>query len=476
MREDSNSIQFNDSSPPEKVAENNDGCLETTQKPHQEFISSPTSPQTQTKLLTGTVAGQEISDSKVPNTLAVDESNNLQQQQFPTETQSRSDAAESPVITSVSFEIIFHAILPANASSKIQPVVLGSIPELGNWGNDSSSDTNGNINNKGVLLRQVSGTYWCSSVVQIVLPEAESVVEYKYALQDRSLMSKALFWSRSSVSWEGMAGEYDNRILLYQHKDQFDVWKTNSKYHVDKPDADSGRSFISAIVEMVGPSMKKNHEKDDDGDGTPNVQLVTEAVERYQSLLSQLPRLAKSALTVDFIATTAQAALNAGQPQPNKGTKEITARQQRYMNQQFLFLFIMLAFHGSSRGNRPQLLSQFPSAKMIECLRYFDIRMLPDNIDPNWAVTALAAHNSSGFGRESVEWIRLFPLISVLGKRWMLGIKHARVNDCGNTVNEQDLEIFVTAVKENVIPMITKTDAETRVAILKVCHTSLFLH
>ncbi|CAG8684031.1 13298_t:CDS:2, partial [Funneliformis mosseae] len=109
-------------------------------------------------------------------------------------------------------KIIFHVHFPKVHVG--DPVIVGNIEELGNW------------NEPKVILKQHNKkhtSYWYSDPIQIPNVRFQVTVRYKYAVYS---------YNNLHLEYEG-SGPDDDRELDIQRQ-QFDIWKNNSAYRINK--------------------------------------------------------------------------------------------------------------------------------------------------------------------------------------------------------------------------------------------------
>ncbi|CAI2175317.1 7490_t:CDS:2, partial [Funneliformis geosporum] len=132
-------------------------------------------------------------------------------------------------------EIIFRVHLPKFRHG--EPVVVGSIEELGNW---EKPKVKLKQYKKNVWNYTSSYSYWYSEPIRVPIKRFKEIVEYKYAV------------STNNLQFEGI-GPRDNRVLEIQRQN-FDIWKSNSHHFISKFDY----MFLDVIYESATLENIKN--------------------------------------------------------------------------------------------------------------------------------------------------------------------------------------------------------------------------
>ncbi|CAG8538237.1 13244_t:CDS:1, partial [Acaulospora morrowiae] len=172
-------------------------------------------------------------------------------------------------------EITFHVHMPNRFDRSLQPLVLGSVRELGTWCYPV------------VKLRQndTNSTYWFSDPVKICIKDHP--IYYKYALylpkKDQSLfdiLGDNVLGS-STIVMEGNS-EPCNRLLSYRGF-QYDVWKTNDAKKLYSPDLNKDYKFVDVVYESV------------------TSENIKEKIMEFQMLLKYHPSLTADAVDMALI-------------------------------------------------------------------------------------------------------------------------------------------------------------------------------
>ncbi|PKK68874.1 hypothetical protein RhiirC2_867041 [Rhizophagus irregularis] len=166
----------------------------------------------------------------------------------------------------------FHVHLPHQISGMGEPILIGSIPEFGEWTEPK------------VKLRQLkrnfqSYTYWYSDPIKIPIERFHNaVIQYKYAIKKGNRKNKDI----SPFIYEG-SDEKDNRVLE-MYKNQFDIWMMSNKYQrISNERIYNDYMFL----EIIYNSVNSNNFKD--------------AILEYDNILKKNRELTRSVTRFEFI-------------------------------------------------------------------------------------------------------------------------------------------------------------------------------
>ncbi|CAG8516315.1 4944_t:CDS:2 [Funneliformis mosseae] len=153
-----------------------------------------------------------------------------------------------------SIEIIFHVHLPKIRYG--EPVIAGSIEELGNWREPK------------VKLKQYNNRVWKHTSYWYSEPIRIPINRYKYAVY--------LY----NFKFEGF-GQEDDRVLDIRSNNTFDIWKRNSTYNINQI---TDYMFLDVIYESV------------------TLENIKDITLDYSSILEQHHELTLSVTNIQFIS------------------------------------------------------------------------------------------------------------------------------------------------------------------------------
>jgi hypothetical protein len=251
-------------------------------------------------------------------------------------------------------KIQFHVHLTSNISGMGEPIVIGSIPELGDWKEPK-------VKLRKQYIRAYS-TYWCSEPVKIPIKSfQDTVIKYKYAIKRGNKKNKNL----SPFFYEGY-NENDNRVLE-MCKNQFDIWMNDQ--------ASNERINDYIFLEVIYNSVNQDNFKD--------------AILEYDNILKKNPGLTRSVTNFDFIDR-------------RKYEKSIHKR---------LFLIFLLG-HCNSNSNlvgKFRLPSYFHPGSLLEVIKDIRSDTFPSkNLRIVSKGIELLIHRD--IDRGSFEWLNIFPI------------------------------------------------------------------
>ncbi|CAG8542187.1 4803_t:CDS:2, partial [Acaulospora colombiana] len=297
----------------------------------------------------------------------------------------------------------------------LQPLVIGSIGELGNW----KSPT--------VKLHQndIDSTYWVSDSVKIRVREEQ--VFYKYALYQPKKTGRISefndwFFGDSTIIMEGDT-EHDNRTLLYQGY-HYDIWKSNNSKKLYSTNLYKDFKFVDVIYESANPENLK------------------EKIMEFQSLSKSHPDLTARAIDTISIMTL------------------ISSSREGY---QRIFISFLLGHHidvaqkKDGSLSRLKLTDRFPSAILLRALREIKPNIIPSNAISlfSLATSALVRHNSSKRGE--FDWMKMFAIAPILDPSYTF-LPNIEKHEYSK-INES--KRFYELLKRDVKPYIDKIDKDS---------------
>jgi hypothetical protein len=263
-------------------------------------------------------------------------------------------------------KIQFHVHLPASMSGNGEPIVIGSIPELGGW------------NEPKVKLRQFkrnfqSTTYWCSEPIRIPIERFQNAVKYKYAIFIKKGNKKNK--NPQPFQYEGN-DEKDDRVLE-MCKNQFDIWMKNNKNN----QYDRINDYM--FLEIIYNSVNQNNFKD--------------AILEYDKVLKNNRELMRSVTNFEFV----------------------NRRKQEKSIHKRLFLCFLLG-HCSSNSNfvgKSELPSHFLPGSLLEVIKEIRPDTFPSNCLRN-VLKGIELLIHRDIDRRSFEWLNIFQIAHCIDPKY----------------------------------------------------------
>ncbi|CAG8444292.1 396_t:CDS:2, partial [Funneliformis mosseae] len=265
-------------------------------------------------------------------------------------------------------EIIFRVHLPKVRSG--EPVVVGSIEELGNWKKPK------------VKLKQYKkgwnyssdSSYWYSEPIRIPIKRFKETVEYKYAV----------YFSNGDLQFEGH-GKHDNRGLEIQCQ-IFDIWNNNYFHRIDRI---TDYMFLDIIYESA------------------TLENIKDDILDYDNILKQHRELTLSVTNIPFIS---------------KRLSDTSIGKR-------LFLCFLLG-HCPNKYGKYELPRDFQSNTLLQALFTIDSEKFPKD---NWHVVLkgldLLIHHNINNG--SHVWLEIFKIARKIDPQYNFieTITFAKCND-----------------------------------------------
>ncbi|CAG8547768.1 12126_t:CDS:10 [Acaulospora morrowiae] len=329
-------------------------------------------------------------------------------------------------------EITFHVHMPNKFDRSLQPVVLGSVRELGNWSCPV------------VKLRQndTNSTYWFSDPVKICIKDHS--IHYKYALyqpikekQDMFDIIRDKVLGDRTIVMEGNS-DNDNRLLSYRGF-QYDVWKDNYYKKLYSPDLTKDYKFVYVVYESV------------------TLENIKEKIKEFQALLKYQPSLTADAVDITLIRNL------------------VASSREDY---QRIFICFLLAFYINvtqermEHHTRVRLPENFPSINLLQALEKIRSEDIPSDarILFTLATSALVRHNSSK--RNVFDWMKMFAIAPVVDPLYtfLVNIEKHNYDQRNQVLN------FYNLLKRNVKPYLDRIDRPHiyQSAIEKIIEISFF--
>ncbi|CAG8655228.1 1091_t:CDS:2, partial [Acaulospora morrowiae] len=328
-------------------------------------------------------------------------------------------------------EITFHVHMPNWFDRSLQPLVLGSVRELGTWYYPV------------VKLRQsdTNSTYWFSDPVKIRI--RDHPIYYKYAFYQPKkeqgvfdILGDRVLGDRTIVM-EGNS-EYDNRSLSYGGF-QYDVWKTNHAKKLFSPDLKKDYKFVDVVYESL------------------TLENIKEKIMEFQALLKYQPSLTADAVDMALIRNL------------------VASSREDYQRIFVCFLlayYIKVAQERMGHHQRVRLPENFPSINLLQALEKIRSEDIPSDARTLFtlATSALVRHNSSK--RNVFDWMKMFAIAPVVDPSYTFLVNIEKHNyDQRNQVS-----IFYNSLKRNVKPYLDRIDRPQiyQTAIEKIIEISFF--
>ncbi|CAB4416538.1 unnamed protein product [Rhizophagus irregularis] len=262
-------------------------------------------------------------------------------------------------------KIKFHVHLPSNISGMGEPIIMGNIPELGEWKEFK------------VKLRQFKRsfqsytTYWYSEPIKIPIERFQRAVKYKYAIYKKGGKKNK---NTSSFHYEGISDKDDRVLEMY--KNQFDIWMKNNR---DQQQGISDYMFLETIYNSVNQNNFK------------------EAILEYDKILKNNRELTKSVTNLEFI---------------NRRKQEKSVHKRLFL----CFLLGQCSFNSNFIG-KFELPRNFHPGSLLEVISKIQHDTFPsENLRVVSKGIGLLIHHD--IDRRSFEWLRIFPVAQYIDPKY----------------------------------------------------------
>ncbi|RIA83302.1 hypothetical protein C1645_834051 [Glomus cerebriforme] len=264
--------------------------------------------------------------------------------------------------------ITFHVHLPIDVSKQGDPVIMGSIKELGDW------------NEPKVKLHQFkrgyggfrATSYWYSDPIVIPIEKFENTrVNYKYAVFTGKRRKNK---NGPPFLYEGN-DQSDDRVLELQCKNQFDIWMKNKN-------APTERINDYMFLEVIYESINQNNFKD--------------AILEYNYILKRNRELTISVTNFDFIGRRVS-------------EKSIHKR---------LFLCFLLGHYRPNFISVPlELPPNFPTSPLLEIIDKIQSNTFPSE-SLRFVSKGIELLIHRNIDRGSFEWLNIFQIANFIDPQY----------------------------------------------------------